>query len=209
MFEEQLKYSSEKYPGISSELDFIQNISGNHWWPIITTNLCHFCKTQATYKNERLNREACTKCWSRINNGNFNFNKVVDIKESIRKNKSPNMRTLDEVIEFYSFNALDERDISRLIPYCNEEQAKKLKRVVGDKISFTRETILKELEEDLEFAFEKFIDERGLSTSCMYWVIHMWNWILNEGLEYLEDVSPRNLFLQTARKYQFNIPSKV
>jgi len=60
----------------------------------------------------------------------------------------------------------------------------------------------------LKFAFEKALDQRGISASLMYDVISMWNWILEEGLENFEEYPQYGLplFKATALKYGFENP---
>ena len=74
----------------------------------------------------------------------------------------------------------------------------------------TKENILIQLKQDLEFAFEKAIDKRGISSSFMFEVIEMWNWILEEGLEdWSEDqyaMYGLPLYRATALKYDFENP---
>ena len=45
--------------------------------------------------------------------------------------------------------------------------------------------ILKQLEEDVDFGFEKALNQRGLSAPAMYIVVRMWMWILEDDLQYV------------------------
>ena len=47
---------------------------------------------------------------------------------------------------------------------------------------WTRENILDQLKRDLDFAFEKALDRRGISSSAMWDVIKMWMWVLEDDL---------------------------
>ena len=72
----------------------------------------------------------------------------------------------------------------------------------------TRENILKQLREDVDFGFEKALSQLGLSAGIMYEVVHMWNWILEEGLEDFDEYAQHGLplFKATAVKYGFDNP---
>jgi hypothetical protein len=67
---------------------------------------------------------------------------------------------------------------------------------------------LPNIEEDVEFGFEKALNQRGISSSLMYEVVSMWNWILEEGLEDFDDYAQYGLplFKATAVKYGFDNP---
>lgn len=136
------------------------------------------------------------------------------------------MKTLEQLAELaergeFKSNCLDGRDFYRLanfIPfhllskfgiepneeYNSEEKWNKNVR------AWTRENILKQLEEDVDFGFEKALNCRGISSSFMFHVVLMWNYILEEGLEnYDEDdyaMYGLPLFKATAVKYGFANP---
>jgi hypothetical protein len=73
---------------------------------------------------------------------------------------------------------------------------------------FTRENILEQLKSDVDFGFQKALDQRGISSSLMHSVVKMWNWILEEGLEDFEEYAQYGLplFRATALKYGFDNP---
>ena len=73
---------------------------------------------------------------------------------------------------------------------------------------FTRENVLKQLEKDVAFGFEKALGKRGISSSFMYEVVKMWNWVLEEGLENFDNYPMYGLplFKATAVKYGFDNP---
>lgn len=96
------------------------------------------------------------------------------------------MKTLETVIKDFKSQTIDGRDFMRLAKYIPAENLIKMKcdPVEGHTpADFTRENILEDLKRDLDFAFEKAIDKRGISAACMYYVIKMWTWILEDGLE--------------------------
>jgi hypothetical protein len=127
------------------------------------------------------------------------------------------MKNLEQIKTLYKSQTLDGRDLNRLLQFIPEDQLHefgiKLKdEYVGthSNIEFSKENILKQLKEDVEFGFEKALNQRGISSSLMFAVVEMWNWILEEGLE---DFDGENyayyglpLFKATAVKYGFNNP---
>jgi hypothetical protein len=67
---------------------------------------------------------------------------------------------------------------------------------------------LKELKRDVNFGFEKALNQRGISAGLMASVVCMWNWVLEEGLEDFDDYPMYGLpiFKATAVKYGFPNP---
>lgn len=126
------------------------------------------------------------------------------------------MKTLQQVKKDYKRdNCIDGRDISRLIQFIPEDEMEdfglKLKDEFKGKhitIPFTRDNILKQLKNDVSFGFEKALNCRGISSSLMYAVVQMWNWILEEGLEDFDEYPMYGLplFKATALKYGFDNP---
>ncbi len=134
------------------------------------------------------------------------------------------MKTLEQVLNAYANNeresgCLDGRDMYRLAEFVPFDQLSKIGLTPSDEWNdekkwnehikpFTRENILKQLESDVEFGFEKALDKRGISSSFMYEVVKMWNWILEEGLEDFDDYPMYGLplFKATAVKYGFDNP---
>lgn len=125
------------------------------------------------------------------------------------------MKTIEQVVEMYKENTIDGRDISRLTRFLTEEEMGKLGFELKDEykgvhkpVEFTRENILAELESDVEFGLEKARNQRGISSSLMFQVVMMWNWILEEGLEDWDEdnYAPYGmpLFKATADKYGFD-----
>ena len=125
------------------------------------------------------------------------------------------MKTIEEVLEMYKSNTLDGRDIYRLVDFIPEDKLSLFGMELEDEyvgkhvaIPLTKENVLKRLEEDVEFGFEKALYKRGISSSLMHDVVRMWNWILEEGLEDFEEYAQYGLplFKATAVKYGFNNP---
>ena len=72
--------------------------------------------------------------------------------------------------------------------------------------------VLKQLKEDVEFGYEKAVNERGISSSLMYMVVLDWckvldnefsNWTANDYGDY-----GKPLFIAVANKYGWTLPSE-
>lgn len=125
------------------------------------------------------------------------------------------MKTLEQIKSDYKSKTLDGRDLGRLIQFIPEKELSdfgiKLKEeYVGkhESIPLTKENVLKQLRDDVDFGFEKALNCRGISAGMMYEVVAMWNWVLEEGLEDFEDYAQYGLplFKATAVKYGFDNP---
>jgi len=109
---------------------------------------------------------------------------------------------------------IDGRDYGRLCDFFPVEDWEKLGFSLkeGGKPQkakpFTKQNILKQLKHDLEFAFEKALNQRGISSSCMYEVIKMWMWVLEDPLQHFDEYAMYGLplYKATALKYGFNNP---
>lgn len=124
------------------------------------------------------------------------------------------MKTIEQIKAYKSY-AIDGRDVSRLVDFIPESDLQvmgielKPEHIGKHKpIKLTRKAVLSRLKADLAFSFEKALGKRGISASCMYEVIQMWNWVLEEGLEDFEDYPQYGLplFKATAEKYGFPNP---
>lgn len=125
------------------------------------------------------------------------------------------MKTLQQVKEMYKSKTIDGRDLSRLMQFIPEAELKDFGLELKDEyvgthkyIELTKENILIQLEKDVDFGFEKALNQRGISAGLMAEVVQMWNWILEEGLEYFDDYPMYGLpiFKATAVKYGFKNP---
>lgn len=130
------------------------------------------------------------------------------------------MKTLEQIAGNYKSNCIDSRDLNRLCRFIPFEMLDKFGLQAKEGVTaeewnkdlrpFTREEILKQLESDVEFGFEKALNKRGISSGLMFEVVKMWNWILEEGLEnWSEDhyeMYGLPLFKATAVKYGFDNP---
>ena len=122
------------------------------------------------------------------------------------------MKTLEQIKNLYKSNTIDGRDLNRLAQFIPEEQLKDFGLILREgeihkAIPYTRDNVLSQLEKDVDFGFEKALDQRGISSSLMFNVVKMWNWILEEGLEDWPDDNYAQyglpLFKETAIKYGF------
>ena len=124
------------------------------------------------------------------------------------------MKTIEEIIENYSEYEvfLDDRFGKRLCDFLTVEQAKMIgfefKEEYKDKHvpkEWSEENILAQLKEDLEFGWEKCVDERGISSELMSEVVRSWCRVLENGLA---DIPygwyGDNVFKTVAKRY--NVP---
>lgn len=128
------------------------------------------------------------------------------------------MKTLEQIIAAYEENQrnknFDRRDMTRLAKFVKEEDLPRIGMELNEEykgthqpLEWTRENVLRQLQRDVEFGWEKAVNERGISSSLMYEVVQMWNWVLEEGLENFDDYAPygKPLFIETAKKYDFTL----
>ncbi len=127
------------------------------------------------------------------------------------------MKTLEQILKYKSL-AFDGRDSLRLVNFIPVELWTKLNLTPEEGIDpktikikpLTKENILIHLTADLDFAFEKALNKRGISASCMYEVIKMWMWVLDDELaDSNYDNYPQYglpLFAAVARKYNLPCP---
>lgn len=86
------------------------------------------------------------------------------------------MKTLDEIVNNYEEWSvfLDDRFGVRLAQFLTQEQLEKIgfkwnsDEPYPEPKEWTRENILVQLKEDVEFGFEKALDRRGISASLMF-----------------------------------------
>ena len=119
------------------------------------------------------------------------------------------MISYEQLLEYKS-QALTGRDVSRLIQFVKAEDLEKLgislkEGAVWETLDLTHENVLAQLEKDLDFAFEKALDKRGISASEMYAVIKMWLFVLEDELKDFEYYAQYGLplFKQVAVKFGF------
>ncbi|WP_210499184.1 hypothetical protein [Vibrio crassostreae] len=130
------------------------------------------------------------------------------------------MKTIEELLTYKS-RSFDGRDMSRLCTYFTSEQIESLgfefnspeTRKEHKPKELTRDSLLLALRGDLDFAFEKAHDGRGLSAAAMTCVTSMWVWALGdeETVGTVEDVGYEPYGLPYLRAvadfYEFRISS--
>lgn len=108
---------------------------------------------------------------------------------------------------------LDGRDYSRLVHFFGDEHLEafdyglKEGAPTREVKEFTEENVLKQLEADVAFGFEKALNQRGISAGLMHAVVLMWMWVLeDQDLLAMEDDYAQYglpLFKAVAVKYGF------
>jgi len=125
------------------------------------------------------------------------------------------MKTLDQIAVGYKSETIDGRDLYRLAQFIPESRFGEFGLTLKPEFvgkhehkEFTKENVLAQLKSDVEFGFEKALNQRGISSSLMAEVVQMWNWILEDGLEGFEEYAQYGLplFKATAIKYGFKNP---
>lgn len=127
------------------------------------------------------------------------------------------MKTLEQAIAHGQWS-FDGRCRARLAAFMTANQVKEAgmeftnpeAEAAHQPIEWTRDNILSQLKQDTDFAFEKALDKRGISAGCMFAVLQMWGWVLEEGLENWPDHEYAQyglpLMKATAVKYGFPNP---
>ena len=127
------------------------------------------------------------------------------------------MKTLEQ-LRGYQSQCIDGRDLNRLAQFIPEDQlhffgmsVQEGKEGQHKHKEWTRENILEQLKEDVAFGFEKALNQRGISSSMMFMVVKMWNWILEEGLENYDedDYAQYGLPLFKASAVKYGFPNEI
>lgn len=130
------------------------------------------------------------------------------------------MKTLEEIRESYKDETFDGRQTNRLAQFIHFKDLESWGLTPNEGVTeeqweehvvpFTRENVLKQLKADVEFGFEKALDQRGISSGLMFECVRFWNNVLEEGLEnWSEDnyaMYGLPLFKATAVKYGWDNP---
>ena len=124
------------------------------------------------------------------------------------------MKTIEEILNNYEEyqTSLEDRFGSRFADFLSVDQLKGIgfsliEGAIHEPIPFTRENVLKQLKQDVEFGWEKACDERGISSSMMFDVVRAWNKVLDDGLEYFNIYGSygKPLFEVTAKHYGWEL----
>lgn len=128
------------------------------------------------------------------------------------------MKTIEEILNYQS-ETIDGRDISRLAVFMTREQIDAAGLTLRDPDvewvpqELTRENVLTKLKGDLDFAFEKALDKRGLSAGMMYSVIKMWMWVLDEHQDLIDwpddNYAQYGLPLFKAVALRYDLPNEI
>jgi hypothetical protein len=130
------------------------------------------------------------------------------------------MKTIEEILSNYEeewATFLDDRFGARLCQFLTKEQIESIGFSINEEYKgqhvpkeWTRENILEQLKDDVEFGFEKALDRRGISSGLMFDVVRKWNKVLEEGLENWDEdhyaMYGLPLFKATAVKYGWDNP---
>lgn len=127
------------------------------------------------------------------------------------------MKTLEyvkeHIDEFEEDDFFDRRFTKRFLYFLPEEEWKQFgfKRIDGkhdEPKEWTEENILKQLEDDVRFGYEKAIDERGISAELMAMVVRAWCKVLENGLN-MDDMWDGSyhilLFVNVAEHYGWHL----
>lgn len=102
------------------------------------------------------------------------------------------MLTKEQVLEQiknkngYQSETLDGRDFMRLCNFFEDEHLEVFGFEIGDSdgtrqiIEWSESNIRDQLARDVDFAFEKALNRRGLSAGLMHSVVKMWMWVLED-----------------------------
>lgn len=104
------------------------------------------------------------------------------------------MKTFEEALVFVkawdgAFDGRDKGRFASFVPFdrCGEAGLEPKEGTTaeqwGETKPWTEEEVLKQLKLDAEFGLEKAIDERGISSNCMFVTVNMWCHLLENGLE--------------------------
>jgi len=74
---------------------------------------------------------------------------------------------------------------------------------------FTRENVLEQLRKDVDFGFEKALNQRGLSAGAMNAVVLMWMWVLEDELQSHDSYAQYGLPLLKAVAVKYGFPNEI
>lgn len=127
-------------------------------------------------------------------------------------------QAIDQLLHNTSCRSTFSRDVARIGPYLDNKDATFVKELLkfewkpeadfSNPKEWIKENILNSLETDLESAFEKALDRRGLSSELYYELVKFWLIILEDPLSDFEEYAQYGLplYKHVAIKYGFNNP---
>jgi len=130
------------------------------------------------------------------------------------------MKTLKQIKTYKSkCETLDSRDISRLLHFFPPSEWKEMGFEIREGVDipeiktleYSRENVLEKLKADLDFAFDKALGQRGISSSLMFEVIKMWMWVLDDELQNFPDdnYAQYGLPLFKAVAVKYNLENRI
>ena len=129
------------------------------------------------------------------------------------------MKTKEQILQAYKdgrkSEAFDGRDDARLAAFFGVEDYAAFGVKLKDGAEppepepWTEENVKRHLAGDLEFAFEKALDQRGISASCMYAVIKTWMWVLDDPLADFDEYAQYGLPLLKAVAVKYGLPNPI
>ena len=129
------------------------------------------------------------------------------------------MKSLDyvknNISEFEKDNMFDMRFTKRFIDFLPTEEWERFGfRYTGDTPripkDWTEENVMEQLKQDVEFGYEKSIDERGISSELMAMVVNAWCKVLENGLNLDGNDGYYHIkqFLNVATHYGWSLPTE-
>jgi hypothetical protein len=133
------------------------------------------------------------------------------------------MKTKKEILEAVKNETLDRdnckfvdsRDYARLVHFFPvkdwEKFGLKLKEGAGEpKVEeYTIDNVMEYVKRDLDFAFEKAINHRGISSSLMFDVMKMWMWILEDELADTAGYGNYGIFFYSKIAKKYDLPDRM
>ena len=114
--------------------------------------------------------------------------------------------------EFEKYAWIDARFTKRLLDFLPISEWKRFFRFTGEvnprtPKEWTEKNILEQLRRDVEFGWEKCVDERGISSELMAGVVNAWCKVLENGLDLngSDGYYHRDQFINVAKHYGWKL----
>lgn len=121
------------------------------------------------------------------------------------------MKTIEEILSNYEDykTIIEDRFGRRLCEFLTQEQAKSIGFALsneneewGEVKDFTEDNVIEQLKLDVEFGYEKAMNERGISANLMYDVVEAWLKVLEDKRDYPDYYNyGREFFKKVANNY--------
>lgn len=128
------------------------------------------------------------------------------------------MKTKEQVMQTYLKrelnDSLDGRFRARFSDFCTKDEIEQLGfELEGVEVitikEWTEANVLAQLKKDVEFGFEKALDQRGLSASAMNGVILCWMWVLEDELQHFQGYTHYGLPLLKAVAVKYGFENRI